>query len=155
MLWLVFLIYFCKEEEEAGGGGFGSLQQSLAALPVSKGGLGITTATSLLPCAYLASVTQTSSLQSSILGPSDAPLVIAALAARTDYCALVPDFDAALFEDTDFVHSKVQVQISKPLCQRKYREIIDDPARSDRDRAVLNSITHPGERNYICPAQRA
>jgi hypothetical protein len=121
----------------AGGGGFGPLQQSLAALPISKGGLGITTATSLLPCAYLASVTQTSSLQSSILGPSDAPLVPAALAARTDYCALVPDFDAALFEDTDFVHGKVQAQLSKPLCQRKYREIIDDPARSDRDRAVL------------------
>jgi hypothetical protein len=133
----------------AGGGGFGPLQQSLAALPISKGGLGITTATSLLPCAYLASVTQTSSLQSSILGPSDAPLVPAALAARTDYCALVPDFDAALFEDTDFVHGKVQAQLSKPLCQRKYREIIDDPARSDRDRAVLNSITQPGASDWL------
>jgi hypothetical protein len=133
----------------AGGGGFGPLQQSLAALPISKGGLGITTATSLLPCAYLASVTQTSSLQSSILGPSDAPLVPAALAARTDYCALVPDFDAALFEDTDFVHGKVQAQLSKPLCQRKYQEIIDDPARSDRDRAVLNSITQPGASDWL------
>jgi hypothetical protein len=47
---------------KAGGSGFGSLQQHLAALPIAKGGLGITTATSLLPCAYMASVTQTATL---------------------------------------------------------------------------------------------
>lgn len=45
--------------------GFGPLQQSLAALPVAKKGvLGISTAICLLPCAYLAPVTQTASLPS-------------------------------------------------------------------------------------------
>ena len=133
----------------AGGGGFGPLQQSLAALPIAKGGLGITTATSLLPCAYLASVTQTASLQTSILAASDAPLVPPAVAARADYCALVPEFDAALLEDPDFVRGKVQAQLSKPLGQRAYRELIDDPARSDRERAVLHSLTQPGASDWL------
>ena len=133
----------------AGGSGFGPLQQDLAALPIAKGGLGVTTATSLLPCAYLASVTQTAALQSTILGTSSAPPLPAALVARTDYCALVPEFDAALFEDPDFVRGKVQAQLSKPLCQRKYQELVDNPARSDRDRAVLKSLTQPGAADWL------
>lgn len=133
----------------AGGSGFGELQQSLAALPICKGGLGITTATSLLPYAYLASVTQTAALQSSILGPSSAPIVPAAMAAKVDYCALVPEFDAALFEDPDFVRGKVQAKLSKPLCQRAYRNLIEDPARSERDHAVLQSLTQPGAPDWL------
>jgi hypothetical protein len=133
----------------AGGSGFGPVQQSLGALPIANGGLGITTATSLLPCAYLASVTQTASLQRSILGPSTAPPIPAALAARAEYCALVPEFDEALFQDPDFVRGKVQAQLSKPLCQRAYRELIDDPARSDRDRAVLHSLAQPGASDWL------
>ncbi len=101
----------------AGGGGFDALQQSLAALPIAKGGLGISTSTSLLPWAYLTSFR---------------------------YCALVPKFDAAFLEDPDFVRGKVQAELSKPLGQRPYRELIDEPARSDRERAVLHSITQPG-----------
>ena len=133
----------------AGGSGFGPLQQTLAALPIAKGGLGITTATSLLPCAYLASVTQRAPLQASILGPSLAPVVPAALAAKTAYCALVPEFDAAQFEDPDFVRGKVQAQLSKPLSRRAYQGLIDDPARSDRDRAVLHSLTQPGASDWL------
>eukprot|EP00884_Botryococcus_braunii_P013095 jgi/Botrbrau1/21787/Bobra.0190s0014.1 len=133
----------------AGGGGFGPLQQTLAGLPIAQGGLGVTKATSLLPCAYLASVTQTAPLQDRLLGTSTAPLVPAALAAKADYCALVPDFDAALFEDPDFVRSKVQARLSTPLSQRAYREVLDDPARSDRDRAVLRSLTQPGASDWL------
>eukprot|EP00884_Botryococcus_braunii_P000165 jgi/Botrbrau1/10149/Bobra.0121s0001.1 len=133
----------------AGGGGFGPLQQTLAGLPIAQGGLGVTKATSLLPCAYLASVTQTAPLQDRLLGTSTAPLVPAALAAKADYCALVPDFDAALFEDPDFVRSKVQARLSKPLSHRAYQEILDDPARSDRDRAVLQSLTQPGASDWL------
>jgi hypothetical protein len=72
-----------------------------------------------------------------------------ALAAKADYLALVPDFDAALFEDPDFVRSKVQARLSKPLSQRAYREVLDDPARSDRDRAVLQSLTHPEASDWL------
>eukprot|EP00884_Botryococcus_braunii_P011366 jgi/Botrbrau1/2022/Bobra.0047s0006.1 len=133
----------------AGGGGFGPLQQTLAGLPIAQGGLGVTKATSLLPCAYLASVTQTAPLQDRLLGTSTAPLVPAALAAKADYCALVPDFDAALFEDPDFVRSKVQARLSKPLSHRAYQEVLDDPARSDRDRAVLQSLTQPGASDWL------
>eukprot|EP00884_Botryococcus_braunii_P011717 jgi/Botrbrau1/20546/Bobra.145_2s0095.1 len=133
----------------AGGGGFGPLQQTLAGLPISQGGLGVTKATSLLPCAYLASVTQTAPLRDRLLGTSTAPLVPAALAAKADYCALVPDFDAALFEDPDFVRSKVQARLSKPLSHRAYREVLDDHARSDRDRAVLQSLTQPGASDWL------
>eukprot|EP00884_Botryococcus_braunii_P008242 jgi/Botrbrau1/17419/Bobra.0054s0015.1 len=133
----------------AGGGGFGPLQQTLAVLPIAQGGLGVTKATSLLPCAYLASVTQTAPLQDRLLGTSTAPLVPAALAAKADYCALVPDFDAALFEDPDFVRSKVQARLSKPLSHRAYQEVLDDPARSDRDRAVLQSLTQPGASDWL------
>jgi len=133
----------------AGGGGFGPLQQTLAGLPIAQGGLGVTKATSLLPCAYLASVTQTAPLQDRLLGTSTAPPVPAALAAKADYCALVPDFDAALFEDPDFVRSKVQARLSKPLSHRAYREVLDDPARSDRDRAVLQSLTQPGASDWL------
>lgn len=118
-------------------------------MPIAKGGLGITTASSLLPCAYLASVTQTAPLQSSILADSYAPLVPPALAARDDYCALVPEFDAALFDDPDFVRGKVQAQLSKPLGQRAYRELFDDPTRSDRDRAVLQSLVQPGASDWL------
>jgi len=53
-------------------------------------------ATSLLPYAYLASVTQTASLQDRILQPSPAPMLPAALTAQADHCASNPDFDAAL-----------------------------------------------------------
>jgi hypothetical protein len=133
----------------AGGGGFGPLQQTLAGLPIAQGGLGVTKATSLLPCAYLASVTQTAPLQDRLLGTSTAPLVPAALAAKAEYLALVSDFDAALFEDPDFVRSKVQARLSKPLSQRAYREVVDDPARSDRDRAVLQSLTQPGASDWL------
>jgi hypothetical protein len=133
----------------AGGGGFGPLQQTLAGLPIAQGGLGVTKANSLLPCAYLASVTQTAPLQDRLLGTATAPLVPAALAAKADYLALVPDFDAALFEDPDFVRSKVQARLSKPLSQRAYREVLDDPARSDRDRAVLQSLTQPGASDWL------
>eukprot|EP00884_Botryococcus_braunii_P022649 jgi/Botrbrau1/9068/Bobra.0376s0038.1 len=133
----------------AGGGGFGPLQQTLAGLPIAQGGLGVTKATSLLPYAYLASVTQTAPLQDRLLGTSTAPLVPAALAAKADYCALVPDFDAALFEDPDFVRSKVQARLSKPLSHRAYREVLDDPAPSDRDRAVLQSFTQPGASDWL------
>jgi hypothetical protein len=133
----------------AGGGGFGPLQQTLAGLPIAQGGLWVTKATSLLPCAYLASVTQTAPLQDRLLGTSTAPLVPPALAAKADYLALVPDVDAALFEDPDFVRSKVQARLSKPLSQRAYREVLDDPARSDRDRAVLQSLTQPGASDWL------
>jgi hypothetical protein len=52
----------------AGGGGFGPLQQTLAGLPIAQGGLGVTKATSLLPCAYLASVTQTDPFRTAFWG---------------------------------------------------------------------------------------
>eukprot|EP00884_Botryococcus_braunii_P002895 jgi/Botrbrau1/12606/Bobra.0169s0133.1 len=133
----------------AGGGGFGPLQQTLAGLPIAQGGLGVTKATSFLPCAYFASVTQTAPVQDHRLETSTAPLVPAALAAKADYCVLVPDFDAALFEDPDFVRSKVQARLSTPLSQRAYREVPDDPARSDRDRAVLQSLTQPGASDWL------
>ena len=76
-------------------------------------------------------------------------MVPPAAAARADYCALVPEFDAALLEDPDFVRGKVQAQLSKPLGQRAYRELIDDPARSDRERAVLHSLTQPGASDWL------
>jgi hypothetical protein len=133
----------------AGGGGFGPLQQTLAGLPIAQGGLGVTKATSLLPCAYLASVTRPPPFRTAFWGHPLLPLVPAALAAKADYLALVPDFDAALFEDPDFVRSKVQARLSKPLSQRAYREVLDDPARSDRDRAVLQSLTQPGASDWL------
>eukprot|EP00884_Botryococcus_braunii_P005319 jgi/Botrbrau1/14789/Bobra.105_1s0004.1 len=92
---------------------------------------------------------QTAPLQDRLLGTSTAPPVPSALAAKTDYCALVPDFDATLVKDPDFVHSKVQARLSKPLYQRAYREVFDDPARSDRDRAVLQSLTQPGASDWL------
>ncbi len=91
----------------SGCGGFGPLQHSLAPLPIAKGGLGITTTTSPLPCAHLASITQAASLQTSIL-EHPLPLLLLALAARADCCALVPELDAALLEDPDFVRGKFQ-----------------------------------------------
>jgi hypothetical protein len=128
----------------AGGGGFGPLQKTFDGLPIVQGGLGITKATSLLPCAYLASVTQTARLQGRLLGTSIDPPIPAALAAKADYCALVPNFDAALFEDPDFVRNKAQPRLSKALYQRAYMEVFDDPARSDRNRAVHQALTQPG-----------
>jgi hypothetical protein len=71
------------------------------------------------------------------------------LAAKTAYCALVPEFDAAQFEDPDFVRGKVQAQLAKPLSRRAYQGLIDDPARSDRDRAVLHSLTQPGASDWL------
>ncbi len=62
----------------------------------------------LLLCTDLASVTQTASLQSSNLAASSAPLVSPSLVAMADYCAFVPEFDAALFEDPGFVRDKVR-----------------------------------------------
>eukprot|EP00884_Botryococcus_braunii_P004734 jgi/Botrbrau1/14261/Bobra.113_2s0007.1 len=82
-------------------------------------------------------------------GDIHCPSCPAALAAKADYCALVPDFDAALFEDPDFVRSKVQARLSKPLSHRAYREVLDDPARSDRDCAVLQSLTQPGASDWL------
>jgi hypothetical protein len=52
--------------------------------------------------------------------------------------------DAVLFEDPVFVRSKVQAQLSKPLNQRAYQELFDDPARLRRDRAVLQCLTQVG-----------
>jgi hypothetical protein len=75
---------------------------------------------------------------------SAAPPCSAALTARADYCALVPDLDAAHVEHFDFVRGNVQVQLSKLLRQRSYRELIDDPACSDQDRAVGRCRTQPG-----------
>jgi hypothetical protein len=43
------------------------------------------------------------------------PPISAALIAKTDYCALVPEFDAALSEDSDSLRGKFQAQLSKPL----------------------------------------
>jgi hypothetical protein len=43
----------------------------------------------------------------------------------------------------------VQARLSKPLSQRAYREVLDDPARSDRDRAVLQSLTQPGASDWL------
>ncbi len=39
------------------------------------------------------------------------------------------------------------------LASAKYREIIDDPARLDRDRAVLNSIMQPGASDWLSVRQ--
>jgi hypothetical protein len=133
----------------SGGSGFGPLQQSLAALPIDKGGLGICRATSLLPYAYLASVTQTAGLQSRILQPSPAPMLPAALTAQADYCASNPDFDAALFQDPDFACRKVQAELAKPLRKRAHHEVLEDPGLSARDRAVLQSLTLPGASDWL------
>eukprot|EP00884_Botryococcus_braunii_P015290 jgi/Botrbrau1/2444/Bobra.0226s0003.1 len=132
-----------------GGCGFGPLQQTLAGLSIAQGGLGITKATSLLPCAYLASATQAAPLQDPLLGTSTAPPVPAALTAKAEFCALVPDFDPALFEDPDFVRSRAQARLSNPLYQRAYGEVFDDPARSDRGRAVIQSLTQPGASDWL------
>eukprot|EP00884_Botryococcus_braunii_P013276 jgi/Botrbrau1/2194/Bobra.101_2s0025.1 len=93
--------------------------------------------------------TQTAPLQDCLLCTSTAPPVPAALASKAEYCALVPNFDAVLFEDSDFVRSKVQAWLSKPLYQHAYREVFEDPTRWDRDRAVLQSLTQLGASDWL------
>jgi hypothetical protein len=45
--------------------------------------------------------------------------------------------------------SRLAVACCCRVLQRAYREVLDDPARSDRDRAVLQSLTQPGASDWL------
>eukprot|EP00884_Botryococcus_braunii_P016668 jgi/Botrbrau1/3685/Bobra.0008s0013.1 len=96
----------------AGGGGFGPLQQTLAGLPIAQGGLASLRPLPYCPVPILPPSRRQPPFRTVFLGSSTAPPVPAAVAAKADYSALVPDFDAALFQDPHFVRSKVQARLS-------------------------------------------
>lgn len=82
------------------------------------------------------------------------PVSPAALAAKVEHCALVPEFDAAQFEDRDCIRAwtprgEVQAQLSKPLSQRPYQGLVDDPARPDRGTTVLNPLKRPRASDWL------
>jgi hypothetical protein len=72
------------------GPGFGPLQEEIAALPLSMGGLRVTRGADILPHAFLASIYQTHKLQDRILGSWEVPWVEAVHVAKDSLGRILP-----------------------------------------------------------------
>lgn len=102
--------------------------------PLSKG---VTSFHCHFPCANLASVMQTCSIRSSVLGPSPGPVVSPTLAARSEFWTPVPNFNAPTFEGPDVDHvdwlfafdvpNLHQIIISESFCYCFYHQHMQIP----------------------------
>jgi hypothetical protein len=110
------------------GPGFGPLQEELAALPLLAGGLGILRGGDVLPYAYLASATQTMSLQVELLGAWEVPLSLALPSARASFCALCDGVHS--FFDPQFIGFGLQHKFGSLLSQQRRRALLALPAQN-------------------------
>ncbi len=124
------------------GPGFGPLQDEIASLPLSAGGLGIPRAEDILPYAFLASATQTLRLQEELLGDREVPVVGALRLAQEYFCTEVPLVHQDLMGDSIIADVGLQAKLGSLLSDHRRRALLALPAK-ERLLEVIESAARP------------
>jgi hypothetical protein len=138
------------------GSGFGPLQDELAALPLSMGGLGIYRGQDVRPYAFLASALQFRGLQDEILGEWEVPLHPEVQAAREAFSGLVGAFDGAVLEDPEYVQRGLQGKLGLALARLRRDFLLASPALPRvQEVGLSSSLPHASEWLLALPVPRA
>jgi hypothetical protein len=137
------------------GGGFGPLQDDIASLPLSMGGLGITRAEDIRPFAFWASFHQSLDVQDNILNGREFPFLPAVSEARAGFAQTIPAFDVNVLNTAALSRKGLQGKLGEFASKVRRDVLLARPAIPRLHEVILSAgLPHACQWLQALPLQR-